>query len=87
MVIGVCIFTLIASSFFCLCVFFLVSEIDQDGTTFNGVTSLGSSSINAPKSEIEIQRKMSELNSNHTDDSIGLKVSVTIPSCHDGYVV
>lgn len=64
-----------------------MSEIDQDGTTFNGVTSLGSSSINAPKSEIEIQRKMCELNANHRDDSVGLKVSVTIPSCHEGYVV
>lgn len=64
-----------------------VSEIDQDCTIFSGVTYLASATINAPKSETEIQRKISELNLSYDDDSIGLKVSISIPSCSEGLVV
>lgn len=64
-----------------------MSDIGQHGSiTFDGITSLGTSSINAPKSEVEIQRKMSELNASHNDDTVGMKVSVSIPSCHEGFV-
>ncbi|XP_054731895.1 rab GTPase-activating protein 1-like isoform X1 [Anastrepha obliqua] len=62
-----------------------VSEIDQGCTIFSGVTYLGAANINAPKSEIDIYRIMNELNSN--SDSVGLKISVSIPNCSDGLVV
>lgn len=65
----------------------LVSDIGQHGSiTFDGITSLGTSAIDAPKSATEIQRKMSELNASHIDDSVGMKVSVSIPSCYEGFV-
>ncbi|XP_059620211.1 rab GTPase-activating protein 1-like isoform X2 [Phlebotomus argentipes] len=62
-----------------------VSEIDQDCTIFSGVTYLGAANINAPKSETEIHRNMSELN--NISNSVGLKVSVSIPTCSEGLVV
>lgn len=62
-----------------------MSDIDQDGTVFSGVTYLGSVNVNAPKSETEIHRNMAELNS--IPEAVGLKVSVSIPSCLDGMVV
>lgn len=40
-----------------------MSDIDQDCTVFSGVTYLGCAKIDAPKSETEILRNMSELNS------------------------
>lgn len=65
-----------------------MSDIDQDCTIFSGVTYLAAATINAPKSEVEIQRKISELNGIHHDnDSVGLKVSVSIPSSSEGLVV
>lgn len=64
---------------------FAVSEIDQDCTEFAGVTYLGSVKINAPKSENEIQRNINEMNTH--SQTTGLKVSVSIPSCSEGYVV
>ncbi|XP_017485227.1 PREDICTED: rab GTPase-activating protein 1-like isoform X2 [Rhagoletis zephyria] len=62
-----------------------VSDIDQGCTIFSGVTYLGAANINAPKSEVDIYRIMNELNSN--SDSVGLKISVSIPNCSDGLVV
>lgn len=62
-----------------------MSDIDQDGTVFSGVTYLGAVNVNAPKSETEIHRNMTELNS--ISETVGLKVSVSIPSCLDGLVV
>ncbi|XP_055687734.1 rab GTPase-activating protein 1-like isoform X2 [Lutzomyia longipalpis] len=62
-----------------------VSEIDQDCTIFSGVTYLGAANINAPKSETEIHRNMSELN--NISNAVGLKVSVSIPTCSEGLVV
>uniref|UniRef100_A0A1L8DVR7 Putative ypt/rab gtpase activating protein n=1 Tax=Nyssomyia neivai TaxID=330878 RepID=A0A1L8DVR7_9DIPT len=62
-----------------------MSEIDQDCTIFSGVTYLGAANINAPKSETEIHRNMSELN--NISNAVGLKVSVSIPTCSDGLVV
>ncbi|XP_067644061.1 rab GTPase-activating protein 1-like isoform X2 [Eurosta solidaginis] len=62
-----------------------VSEIDQGCTIFSGVTYLGAANINAPKSEIDIYRIMNELNSN--SESVGLKISVSIPNCSDGLVI
>lgn len=64
-----------------------MSEIDQDCTIFAGVTYLGAASINAPKSEIEILRNLSEMNSISEASSVGIKVSVSIPSCQKGVVV
>ncbi|XP_018785767.1 PREDICTED: rab GTPase-activating protein 1-like isoform X4 [Bactrocera latifrons] len=61
------------------------SDIDQGCTIFSGVTYLGAANINAPKSEIDIYRIMNELNSN--SESVGLKISVSIPNCSDGLVV
>lgn len=66
---------------------FAVSDIDQDCTSFSGVTYLASATINAPKSETEIQRKISELNTIYDDDAMGLKVSISIPFCADGLIV
>ncbi|XP_055704106.1 rab GTPase-activating protein 1-like isoform X2 [Phlebotomus papatasi] len=62
-----------------------VSEIDQDCTIFSGVTYLGATLINAPKSEAEIHRNMTEVNS--ISNCVGLKVSVSIPTCSEGFVV
>ncbi|XP_055297709.1 rab GTPase-activating protein 1-like isoform X3 [Sitodiplosis mosellana] len=62
-----------------------MSDIDQDCTEFAGVTYLGSAKINAPKSENEILRNINEMNSH--SQSNGMKVSVSIPSCSEGYVV
>lgn len=66
--------------------FISVSDIDQDCTIFSGITYLGAATINAPKSEVEIHRNMSELNS-ISDATSGLKVSVSVPSCAEGFVV
>lgn len=65
--------------------YYIVSDIDQDCTEFAGVTYLGSAKINAPKSENEILRNINEMNSH--SQSNGMKVSVSIPSCSEGYVV
>lgn len=62
-----------------------VSDIDQGCTIFSGVIYLGAANINAPKSDIDIYRIMNELNSN--SESVGLKISVSIPNCSDGLVV
>lgn len=62
-----------------------VSDIDQDCTIFSGVTYLGAASINAPKSETEIQRNMAFLNEQTTDQ--GIKVSVSVPCSSQGLVV
>lgn len=64
-----------------------VSDIDQDCTIFAGVTYLGAATINAPKSMIEVQRNMAELNGISETSSHGLKVSVSIPSSREGLVV
>uniref|UniRef100_A0A1A9Z3C5 Rab-GAP TBC domain-containing protein n=1 Tax=Glossina pallidipes TaxID=7398 RepID=A0A1A9Z3C5_GLOPL len=62
-----------------------ISEIDQGCTIFSGVTYLGRSNINAPKSEGEVYRIMSELNSGSCSE--GVKISISIPNCSDGLVV
>ncbi|XP_068141975.1 rab GTPase-activating protein 1-like [Drosophila tropicalis] len=63
-----------------------ISEIDQGCTIFSGVTYLGAANINAPKSETEVYRIMSELNSG-SQQVVGLKITVSIPNCSDGLVV
>lgn len=62
-----------------------VSDIDQDCTIFSGVTYLGAATINAPKSEAEIQRNMAILNEQSVD--LGIKVAVSVPSSSQGIVV
>lgn len=62
-----------------------ISEIDQGCTIFSGVTYLGAANINAPKSEIDVYRIMSELNSGSSEGS--LKISISIPNSSDGLVV
>uniref|UniRef100_A0A182JVN4 Rab-GAP TBC domain-containing protein n=1 Tax=Anopheles christyi TaxID=43041 RepID=A0A182JVN4_9DIPT len=77
-----------------------LSDIDQDCTIFSGVTYLGASRINAPKSEREILQKVTEMNAgggggaavgpktgSGSDSPLGLKVSVSIPTCSEGLVV
>uniref|UniRef100_A0A182PRB4 Rab-GAP TBC domain-containing protein n=1 Tax=Anopheles epiroticus TaxID=199890 RepID=A0A182PRB4_9DIPT len=78
-----------------------LSDIDQDCTIFSGVTYLGASRINAPKSEREILQKVAEMNAgggggassigpepgSGSDSPLGLKVSVSIPTCSEGLVV
>lgn len=61
-----------------------MSDIDQDCTEFAGVTYLGSKTINAPRSEIEIARNIAEMNA---ANSSGFKVAVSIPTCSEGFVV
>uniref|UniRef100_A0A146LJE7 Rab GTPase-activating protein 1 n=2 Tax=Lygus hesperus TaxID=30085 RepID=A0A146LJE7_LYGHE len=61
-----------------------ICDVLQDCTIFNGVTYLGTVTVNAPKSETEIQRNMVDLNEQIVE---GIKVSVSIPSCSDGSVV
>lgn len=73
--------------FYSILLYYTVSDIDQDCTSFSGVTYLASATINAPKSEMEIQRKITELNTIHGDDDVGLKVSISVPSCSDGLIV
>ncbi|XP_033321979.2 GTPase activating protein and centrosome-associated isoform X1 [Megalopta genalis] len=57
----------------------------QECTIFNGVTYLGSTTINAPKMECEIQRNMNVLNAEQTLN-LGIKVSVSVPSSSQGSV-
>ncbi|XP_052896058.1 rab GTPase-activating protein 1-like isoform X1 [Anopheles moucheti] len=77
-----------------------LSDIDQDCTIFSGVTYLGASRINAPKSEREILQKVAEMNGGGdggcgdgsctgtgSDSPLGLKVSVSVPTCSEGLVV
>lgn len=65
--------------------YWLVSDIDQECTIFSGVTYLGAATINAPKSEAEIQRNMAILNEQSTDQ--GIKISISVPSSSQGLVV
>lgn len=62
-----------------------VSDVDQECTIFAGVTYLGAATINAPKSEAEIQRNMAILNEQTLEQ--GIKVSVSVPSSSQGIVV
>ncbi|KAG5896484.1 hypothetical protein JTB14_005864 [Gonioctena quinquepunctata] len=61
------------------------SNVDQECTIFSGVTYLGAATINAPKSEAEIQRNMAILNEQSIDQ--GIKISVSVPSSSQGLVV
>uniref|UniRef100_A0A8D8NXV4 Rab GTPase-activating protein 1 n=1 Tax=Culex pipiens TaxID=7175 RepID=A0A8D8NXV4_CULPI len=61
-----------------------LSDIDQECTIFSGVTYLGATRINAPKSEKEILQKVAEMNAS---SPLGMKVSVSIPTRSEGLVV
>ncbi|XP_017880898.1 rab GTPase-activating protein 1-like isoform X3 [Ceratina calcarata] len=63
-----------------------LAHVQQECTIFNGVTYLGSATINAPKSECEIQRNMNILNAEQCLN-LGIKVSVSVPSSSQGSVV
>lgn len=63
-----------------------LAHVQQECTIFNGVTYLGSATINAPKSECEIQRNMNILNAEQSLN-LGIKVSVSVPSSSQGSVV
>lgn len=63
-----------------------LANVQQECTIFNGVTYLGSATINAPKSECEIQRNMNILNAEQSLN-LGIKVSVSVPSSSQGSVV
>ncbi|XP_063707665.1 rab GTPase-activating protein 1-like isoform X2 [Culicoides brevitarsis] len=62
-----------------------VSDIDQECTKFSAVTYLGAVNINAPKSESEIRRKMSEMNA--LCSNTGIDVSISVPNGPEGVVV
>ncbi|XP_031840690.1 GTPase activating protein and centrosome-associated isoform X2 [Nomia melanderi] len=62
------------------------APMQQECTIFNGVTYLGSTAINAPKLECEIQHNMNVLNAEQTLN-LGIKVSVSVPSSSQGSVV
>ncbi|XP_014248994.1 rab GTPase-activating protein 1 [Cimex lectularius] len=61
-----------------------ICDVLQDCTIFDGVSFLGGLSINAPKSDTEIQRNISTMNE---QVEVGIRVSISIPSCSDGCVV
>lgn len=63
----------------------MFDDIQQECTIFSGVIYLGSAAINAPKSEIEIQRNMTILNEQSSEEAI--RVSVSVPSSSEGVVV
>ncbi|CAK9821815.1 Rab GTPase-activating protein 1 [Anthophora retusa] len=63
-----------------------LANVHEECTIFNGVTYLGSATINAPKSECEIQRNMNILNAEQSLN-LGIKVSVSVPSSSQGSVV
>lgn len=63
-----------------------LADVQQDCTIFNGVTYLGAANINAPKSEIEIQKNMAILSAEQTQN-LEIKVSVSVPSSSHGSVV
>lgn len=65
--------------------FNLVSDIDQECTIFSGVTYLGAATVNAPKSEGEIQRNIAILHEQCTEQ--GIKISISVPSSSQGMVV
>ncbi|XP_062540464.1 rab GTPase-activating protein 1-like isoform X2 [Armigeres subalbatus] len=64
-----------------------LSDIDQECTIFSGVTYLGATRINAPKSEKEILQKVAEMNASSSLSPLGMKVSVSIPTRSEGLVV
>lgn len=64
-----------------------LSDIDQECTIFSGVTYLGATSINSPKSEKEILQKVTEMNAGSNSSPLGMKVSVSIPTQSEGLVV
>ncbi|XP_055606952.1 rab GTPase-activating protein 1-like isoform X2 [Uranotaenia lowii] len=64
-----------------------LSDIDQECTIFSGVTYLGATRIASPKSEKEILQKMGEMNANTDGSPLGMKVSVSIPTRSEGFVV
>lgn len=64
-----------------------LSDIDQECTIFSGVTYLGTTGINAPKSEKEILQKVAEMNGSSSASPHGMKISVSIPTRSEGLVV
>ncbi|XP_068203529.1 rab GTPase-activating protein 1-like isoform X4 [Palaemon carinicauda] len=60
-------------------------EDSGDYTIFNRVMYLGAASINAPRSEAEIQRNMAILNAQAQEQA--LEVSVSVPSNSEGCVI
>ena len=58
---------------------------NNDYTIFNQILFLGAASINAPRSEMEVQKNMGILNSQKQAKPI--EVSVSIPSNSDGHVM
>ncbi|XP_066962348.1 rab GTPase-activating protein 1-like isoform X3 [Macrobrachium rosenbergii] len=61
------------------------NEDSGDYTIFNRVMYLGAASINAPRSESEIQRNMAILNAQAQEQA--LEVSVSVPSNSEGCVI
>ncbi|KAK7066764.1 Rab GTPase-activating protein 1 [Halocaridina rubra] len=61
------------------------NEDSGDYTIFNRVMYLGAASINAPRSEAEIQRNMHILNAQAQEQA--LEVSVSVPSNSEGCVI
>lgn len=62
----------------------VLSDEQQEYTKFDAVTYLGAANIDAPKSEVEIQRNMQILAAH---SSVPIKVSISVPSCSTGSVM
>uniref|UniRef100_A0ABD2VXZ4 Rab-GAP TBC domain-containing protein n=1 Tax=Trichogramma kaykai TaxID=54128 RepID=A0ABD2VXZ4_9HYME len=62
----------------------ILSDEQQEYTKFDAITYFGAAGIDAPKSEIEIQRNMRLLTEQNT---IAIKVSLSVPSCSSGSVI
>ncbi|XP_058839082.1 rab GTPase-activating protein 1-like isoform X1 [Topomyia yanbarensis] len=64
-----------------------LSDIDQECTIFSGVSYLGATGIKIPKSEKEILQKVAEMHATSSVTPLGMKISVSIPTCSEGLVV
>ncbi|CAH1786119.1 unnamed protein product [Owenia fusiformis] len=59
------------------------SEDEAEFTLFNAVTYLGSATVNAPRSEVEMNRNMAEMNN---QSHMAIPVVLSVPSTSDGTV-
>ena len=58
-------------------------SLDDDTTVFTGVTYLGAAVVDAPRSQLEINRNMTVLNSQH---GVSIPVSLSVPGHSEGIV-
>ena len=61
----------------------IVFSETEDAIIFTGVTYLGSATVNAPRSEMEIYRNMSILNE---ESQMAIPVTLSVPTNSEGTV-